>query len=315
MIRYLVLVTVIAVLAGVLIARYRKGYLSELVSSFFPYIFGSVLFILLVLTFTLSDRGNLGTIMISASWILLVAIGWPLAAFAFISTFRSQSTAKNLRVVSFNKLFSNEDLEGIMLRLQKLNANVAGVLELTAMQNKRLSLLAKQHKLYFASHRYSYYDSHLALLSRHKLQNVRFQALANIGVALVANVTVNRRQITIVLVHTAAPVIPTMLAERNQGLVELSQVLDAISARSVVVMGDFNLTPWSSSYKEFMNKLNRRYYNSAKGKGLHLTWTFFGPIGAQIDHILVSQSVKTKSHSVIGNLGSDHKLITADLKI
>jgi endonuclease/exonuclease/phosphatase (EEP) superfamily protein YafD len=106
-----------------------------------------------------------------------------------------------------------------------------------------------------------------------------------------------------------------MLAERNLGLEKLAGYLNSMRQRPLIVMGDFNTTPWSKAYWQFSRRLGRSFYNPAKGKGLKLSWIFFGLFGAHIDHIIVNRLIRTKEIVLDESLGSDHRLVYADFQI
>jgi endonuclease/exonuclease/phosphatase (EEP) superfamily protein YafD len=84
--------------------------------------------------------------------------------------------------------------------------------------------------------------------------------------------------------------------------------------REVVVMGDFNSTPWSSRYEKFLQDSNLR--NSLRGFGLQPTWhaSLPSPLMVAIDHCLHSQSIKTVNRATGANIGSDHLPLFVELR-
>ncbi|HEY9608892.1 endonuclease/exonuclease/phosphatase family protein [Allocoleopsis sp.] len=84
--------------------------------------------------------------------------------------------------------------------------------------------------------------------------------------------------------------------------------------REVVVMGDFNSTPWSGRYEKFLQDSNLR--NSLRGFGLQPTWhaALPSPLMIAIDHCLHSQSIKTVSRATGANIGSDHLPLYVELR-
>jgi endonuclease/exonuclease/phosphatase (EEP) superfamily protein YafD len=81
------------------------------------------------------------------------------------------------------------------------------------------------------------------------------------------------------------------------------------------VAGDFNLSPWSPSYKTLSSK-NSWLQNVALGKGMQYTWSPLGLdfLQSQIDHIfLAGENLKLLDYKVDKRLGSDHKLIYVDV--
>lgn len=84
--------------------------------------------------------------------------------------------------------------------------------------------------------------------------------------------------------------------------------------REVVVMGDFNSTPWSGRYEKFLQDSHLR--NSLRGFGLQPTWhaSLPSPLMIAIDHCLHSQSIKTVNRATGANIGSDHLPLFVELQ-
>ena len=71
----------------------------------------------------------------------------------------------------------------------------------------------------------------------------------------------------------------------------------------VVVIGDFNMTPFSTRYGNLLRKSNLR---RATG-GLNATWPgLLAPLGLSLDHVLVGEGVSHASMRTGPRLGSDH---------
>jgi len=97
--------------------------------------------------------------------------------------------------------------------------------------------------------------------------------------------------------------------------VELFNELAAlVSAESipVVVIGDFNATPWSYVFREFTSATG--LINSQNGFGLSATWPASLPVSlVPLDHMLHSDSLTTVARDVGPDLGSDHRPLTVEL--
>ena len=84
--------------------------------------------------------------------------------------------------------------------------------------------------------------------------------------------------------------------------------------RDVVVMGDFNTTPWSDRFRKFLQDSDLR--NSLRGFGLQPTWhaALPSPLMIAIDHCLHSQSITTINRASGSNIGSDHLPLFVELR-
>jgi endonuclease/exonuclease/phosphatase (EEP) superfamily protein YafD len=73
----------------------------------------------------------------------------------------------------------------------------------------------------------------------------------------------------------------------------------------VIVIGDFNATPWSYAFKDFSSETG--LVNSQNGYGLDATWPSTFPVTlVPLDHMLHSDSLTTVTRKVGPDLGSDH---------
>ncbi len=96
------------------------------------------------------------------------------------------------------------------------------------------------------------------------------------------------------------------LGRRNNQLLAVAK-LAAKSKVPVVMMGDFNLTPWSPYFGDLLEAGNLEDSRRAGGGGLQTTWpTDHWYLRIPIDHALVSAGIVVLSREVGPNLGSDH---------
>lgn len=84
--------------------------------------------------------------------------------------------------------------------------------------------------------------------------------------------------------------------------------------REVVVIGDFNTTPWSGRFRKFLQDSNLR--NSLRGFGLQPTWhaALPSPFMIAIDHCLHSKLITTINRATGSNIGSDHLPLSVELR-
>ncbi|MCP4501446.1 MAG: hypothetical protein GY822_15915 [Deltaproteobacteria bacterium] len=74
----------------------------------------------------------------------------------------------------------------------------------------------------------------------------------------------------------------------------------------VVLAGDFNATPWSIVFQNFLDETG--LHNAAYARGGGTTWPTFLPLMFRIpiDHILLSKQLVSTSFLVGPEMGSDH---------
>jgi endonuclease/exonuclease/phosphatase (EEP) superfamily protein YafD len=114
-------------------------------------------------------------------------------------------------------------------------------------------------------------------------------------------------------VHLASPVGKYRTDLRNNQLASLAEEVQK-NNQPTVVIGDFNITPWSPYFEEFIQKT--RLKDTRKGLGFYPTWLAqFPPLSIPIDHGLTSNGIKFSSFSLGSSFGSDHLPIILDFSI
>ena len=237
----------------------------------------------------------------------------PVLGFSFGKPAVSGNARASLRVAAFNKLLTNDDTTQIYSRINSLEPDIVGLVEVKQTDFNQLNRSLRLPYQYMSQHKYGLGSkSEFSLFSKHPISQVYIHSLDRYGAVLQAELKISQKHLSVFIVHATVPLAPKLLKERDSGLRKLAKKLNRKTGR-VLVMGDFNLTPWSRTYQRFSNSA-KKYYNPAQGSGLKFTWRFIWPFAAQIDHIFATRNIKTKRFAVDQYLGSDHKLIYADLE-
>jgi endonuclease/exonuclease/phosphatase (EEP) superfamily protein YafD len=114
-------------------------------------------------------------------------------------------------------------------------------------------------------------------------------------------------------VHLISPVGKYRTDLRNKQLASLAEEIQK-NNQPTVVIGDFNITPWSPHFEKFIQKTRLR--DTRKGLGFYPTWQAqFPPLAIPIDHGLTSNSIKVGSFSLGNSFGSDHLPIILDFSV
>ena len=351
----IMVILVLALLMGQV--NYFQLWPLEVLVSFLPYVLICYILFAAILLFASSDllirRGEkikaikLTALIIAGS---LVFIQIPLFYFARPVGLLSGSTysslgltknedkiGKNLRVAFFNKKFSNTSYTVINKALVEVNSDIIGFAEISEQD------IAALPELKNYPYRLSSLDGMgsqtsqpvlIALFSKYELTKVE-PSLSIVFPVIQATVAFNTRySANVILVHTTAPISQSYLLQRNAQLTALAKHvatdnLNGFYRQPTTIMGDFNLSPWSGAYSDFLYKINSAnksaasqvsYTNAAHGRGIKSTWAYQDAAIAstQIDHIFSNvgynnMSGLTTYDSV--DLGSDHKLIYTDLSI
>jgi endonuclease/exonuclease/phosphatase (EEP) superfamily protein YafD len=113
--------------------------------------------------------------------------------------------------------------------------------------------------------------------------------------------------------HLASPVTPSRAAVRNSQLDSLAGRVARATA-PVAVIGDFNITPYSSLFQDWLARTGLT--DTRRGRTLSPSWPVWLPfLGIPIDHCAVSRGVVIVRHRGLPAFGSDHYPILAELEL
>jgi endonuclease/exonuclease/phosphatase (EEP) superfamily protein YafD len=131
------------------------------------------------------------------------------------------------------------------------------------------------------------------------------------------------QRFTVVVTHPPSPRNVVKFVKRNQHLENLGWYLDRLTD-NLIVVGDFNTTPWSPYYRKLMNCT--RLVSARSGWGVFPTWTHWRVrllpkclqpvLSLPIDHILTRSGALNMcaiSFDTGSDIGSDHLPIIAEI--
>ena len=143
------------------------------------------------------------------------------------------------------------------------------------------------------------------VLSRAQLTNVRHPADQDFGASAVEIEVDGATELSIVAFGTDSPTTSDRAARRDQALHAAAKWSRAHSGRRVV-MGDFNTTPWSSSFRRLLH--DGRLFDSLSGFGLQVSWPESNVLlQIPIDHALLGPALATTDRGTGPSFGSQHR--------
>ena len=224
--------------------------------------------------------------------------------------------APRLRVMSFNVHTMNREHRSVCEYVKRKNPDVAVFYEVNeAWGNHLEELFAEEgdlryHKAWFdpevATHG-------LAVFSRWPLWEAQFEDLGDGNRALMAEILLESRPVTLIAAHTTSPKSPARLRQRNRQLARLAELSGARS-EPVVLVGDLNTSLWSPAFEDLMNVSGLR--DGRQGAGVQATWpSALCPLGIPIDHCLVSREFLVRRCRAGNDLYSDHLPLIVDLAL
>jgi endonuclease/exonuclease/phosphatase (EEP) superfamily protein YafD len=216
-----------------------------------------------------------------------------------------------LRIASINVLFHNTHYDRVAAFLRRAQPDAAVLVEITPRWRAALGSLRDEFPWqYYAESRHSHGT---LLLSRWPLERVETVPMGpHADPTITAVLSVRGRTLHLIGVHPSWPLGPAVSAERNGELIELAALARATPA-PLVMAGDFNVTPFSPHFGDFIARSGLLW--TARGAGWQPTWPTFLPVGGiQIDHVFVSPGIDVQRFARGGGTGSDHRPILVDLE-
>ncbi len=136
------------------------------------------------------------------------------------------------------------------------------------------------------------------------------------------SVNYENKPIYFYLVHMSSPINKRYFDMRNTQInyffndFILHQSTHRIKNDKIVVLGDFNTSPWSFFYWNFAKWFEWEYINITRALSIVFTWKSFAVpvLWSHIDHIFVNKFVEINDFSVISIPWSDHRWFLFTIK-
>jgi len=230
----------------------------------------------------------------------------------------SSAGPSSLTVTSVNVYINNQHYDMIADVLQRTDSDVIMVTELgPALCEYLRNTLADSH-LHVADESYPG-PFGVAIFSKYPLSDVDLIGTATTGTTLLATVQTDHHRYRVAAVHPYSPMTPNHLRLRDQHLDTLSREVRTVHQQQpdvpFIVMGDFNLTPWSPGFRTFQQSTGLRHVTD--GWGMQPTWYARGrswfPLGLVLDHCLVSPQLNRVKRQLGPTVVSDHLPLTVHL--
>ena len=240
-----------------------------------------------------------GAISVSA---VLPYVPWPLA--------QPRAAPATLKVLTVNVSFRQFAARRLVELVREADPDVLIVQELTPHAERVLAAFDAE----FPHHRKFTADgpAGIGLWSRYELESQTTFALGRMP-AIEARVRAPQGLFTVIGVHLSSPVRPRRAAARNRELQALG-VRSAAIAEPLVVAGDFNVTPYSPYFTDWLAASGLT--DSRRGRTLSPSWPTMLPwFSVPIDHVAVNSGFAILSHRRLPNFESDHYGVIVELAL
>jgi len=202
-----------------------------------------------------------------------------------------------LRVMSWNVWIGNQSYSEVLRTIRERDPDVLVLIEIGPWHRESLGELLREE--YPHSKWIPQNDARgIAMLSRIPGMEFLEVDLAGIGMPAIEGQVPGKgaqRGLRILGVHTSSPNLGGRTAQRDQQLDFMRRwVLD--SNEEAMVIGDFNITPWSKPFREMLKGDglgHGKLRDTREGRGFFATWpSGLGWFGIPIDHALVTQGIE-----------------------
>lgn len=212
-----------------------------------------------------------------------------------------------MTVVSINLLYGNRDSASVCGYLRTAKPDVVVFQEFGPFWATALEQLADDYPYRSGVPRKDGFG--IAVFSKEKPAGVEIREVGQrVGdYAVFANWGRDGRRINIVGVHPDKPDAEWKTKNRATYLSNIAQWCRAKANvdEPVVVLGDFNATPWSASLRRLCDDTGLR--NTNQGVIFGATWNVYQPQRLLIDHAFVSPHWDLLHREVGPDIGSDHR--------
>jgi len=236
---------------------------------------------------------------------------WKVASLCWVppSEPTAASEGETIRLLVFNVLSSNSRYTEVQDYLEKSDADVVGLLEVSPDWVKAMAPL---HDIF--PHRYELPRTDnfgIAVYSRIPIETVE---LLTFEPAAIPTLDIRFDSFRVLLTHPIPPLGRVASRQRDALLMAVASSV-AESGLPTLIAGDFNQTPWSPRFQKVKRTGGLR--DSSQGRWINNTWqiypTFMG--GLAIDHVLHTPDIKVLERKVGGDLGSDHRPVVVDFQL
>lgn len=241
--------------------------------------------------------------------ILAVFHAIPLVPYLFP---QADAGTASMRIMGSNLRYVHVDVQKFQAEVKKENPDIILLTELPPDLSALLSSLEISHPFRAEYPRKTLFD--VLLLSRWPVKEFHVERASDSALP-VLSATVCKDDASCIhvigmhVVHALSP------QETAQQAPQLDTAVKLVKpGQPTVLMGDFNLTPWSAAFQNILKRTALR--DSATSRLLEATW----PVGALwggliIDHVLISSELGIVASRVGEDIGSDHFPVIADLAL
>lgn len=302
------LLTLISLLPGFKIGSWEV----EALRNFLGYLFFWHVFACFFLPFAKPAYRRFFILTYLLQLLLVIYIGSFIYPFYFSTLPENTAACKQeVRVLFSNVKMDNEDSVRLKKVILETKPDIVGLAEMNTRWGDELGL-----KYLYPNSYENFREDHfgIALYSKFPFSETGVSDFGeNIPPAAYKLIKINEiSKLRTVLLHAIPPLHYEMLYTNRMLYRRIATKLRFVE-EAVLVMGDFNATPFSDYYTNFINWTGTQ--SIFEGRGLRATWNANWPVlRLTLDHILF-KNMFSSSAEILGNVGSDHYPVLATFSL
>lgn len=219
----------------------------------------------------------------------------------------------HIRLMQVNVLYQNQGHRRVQRAIELYDPDILSLQEVDPRWINGLQPILKKYP-YRLEHIVWKRSCGLALYSKMPLRNLQIRDYGNVGRAvLLSDIQLGTQTVTIAAMHPHSPGRIARYENRNRQFFTFARERKQLNSH-LILLGDLNNTPFSSSFKEFLKITHLK--DTRVGQGLYPTWPSILPLlWVPIDHVLVSPEFEVESFKTGPYTGSDHFPVVVDLAL
>lgn len=237
---------------------------------------------------------------------------WLLPLFLAPSVALTDVPGSDIRLATINMLSTNPTPERVIAVLDQYQPDIVALQEVTPWWPMAPAVVLDTYP-YQAPLAWELGRS-VTLISRYPITAHQMWSGGGMNLQFpVLSLDIDGRSITVIAVHPPYPGKPEHNRTRQAYLDNIAEAIRQLSG-PVVVLGDFNATPFSPVLTDMVSTAGLR--NAAEGFGYLATWpSSMGLLGIPIDQVFVSREFAVSQAVVGSEMGSDHAPFIMDVRL
>jgi len=299
---FLILLTILVLLGD-------RHWVLELFTHYRPHLALVSLVVATLCVFSERYTGGFVALGLAVFHALVLGVHWVPHNDAFASVQSTPSTS--LRAIAVNVGSNNERLDLVSRMIKDEQPELVA---LTEVSQQRIVELADVSASYHVAVNTETPGYGVGLFSKNPIKIAHTIDLGGHPYpALVASVVVDDTVVNVIVMRPPPPILKQWAqAQRDQFYALKALVADLTGP--TVVLGDFNSTPWSPTFRQLLAGSGLRDANI--GFSYAPTWPAgAGILALPIDHCLVSSGISVRDFRRGATVGSDHLPVIADLAL